>query len=1109
MRSRPVRSLALLGIVVVATATTAPWPSGRLEAPIAAPPGWQAERADAPKLFATGQRSIALDAQGEPHVAYGGDRLYYAVHDGAGWHLDVADATDAVGGGASIALDPAGKAHISYVDGVNARLLHATNASGAWAIETIASGVHVGGTSIARDAGGKLHVAYYDTDSQDLDYATNASGAWVVTPIDTAGVVGVDCSLALDSSGHVHISYSTGSGLLTLSTPGSLRYATNESGRWRTETADGRATKGGSVGGATSIAVDSKGVAHIAYEDSRESRLGSVYDLAYATNAGGRWTLSTLTTGDLVQASISIAVDAADHVHIGYERLDANNGFNPVLRYATDASGAFATEDVEAGGAGVAIAERGGVVHLVHERGDGTMRRAFGSSHAWTGEDVDRTTYAGSMSSLKLDSAGKAYVGYLANAGASFATNASVVWVTQVLDASNQNYENGASLGLDSGLHAHVVSYHYDPGPGGFGVVTSLRDYTNLGGSFATEVVDSGGTASEPAASLAMDGSGQPHVAYSMNFAPSDHALIRYAVRSGSGWTTETIEDADAASLHLVDGVGLTLDGAGKAHVAYSLFDFGDVVVKYATNASGAWVITPVVTGLDFVGPVAIALDAGGHVKIVYDSSGSIYYGTNETGAWTNEFVATGSNPQIVLDSSGDAHVSFHAGVALAYATNASGSWRVVTIDRGAGGSREFSAATFTTDENAGSAVVSVTPSGAGGAGSTSSIALDALGRPHFAYTDDGLGDLKYARPDTGLAPPVITVDYVVTPDTAQSPADFTSVQGTLGWGAGDTATKGFVVPVRDNGQVTGNLTANLALRDPSGGSILGAQSTATLVIRDADLPPGTIVSHFLPRSVKLSVNAKTKSKSKLILSGYIDTGLPPVDLTAPATLTVGGLTYAIPALVKKSNSLFRYTRGALDFQIQPQKSGSSRAKFRLAVTGDFTGKVNPDGPLTLRFADGLIDATGTVGLQKGVYAITRIRGTLTAPIVYPVAVKGVVAGGGKDSLTLTAGLGSLGATPTTAPDVTVSFGAKFSVTVTSAQFSAAKHEKFTASDKAHGVTSLSLDYGREVLVLSAKNVDLGTIAAGAAPVLITVATGATSRTVLVRVAHKGKSLTY
>jgi hypothetical protein len=97
---------------------------------------WITEQVDASKMF-LGMRdnSLALDMNDHPHIAYGGDHLYYAFHDGVVWHIETVDWGDDVGVYASLELDVAGRPHIAYYDrGLN-QLKYAYHDGLSWQVQ--------------------------------------------------------------------------------------------------------------------------------------------------------------------------------------------------------------------------------------------------------------------------------------------------------------------------------------------------------------------------------------------------------------------------------------------------------------------------------------------------------------------------------------------------------------------------------------------------------------------------------------------------------------------------------------------------------------------------------------------------------------------------------------------------------------------------------------------------------------------------------------------------------------------------------------------------------------------------------------------------------------
>jgi hypothetical protein len=104
---------------------------------------WEVETVDRAKLFRSMEdRSLALDADGHPHIAYGDDNLFYAWHDGVVWHYETVDISSDVGEHAALGLDAQGRAHISYYDRYSGSLRYAFRAGPRdWQVQVVDSGV--------------------------------------------------------------------------------------------------------------------------------------------------------------------------------------------------------------------------------------------------------------------------------------------------------------------------------------------------------------------------------------------------------------------------------------------------------------------------------------------------------------------------------------------------------------------------------------------------------------------------------------------------------------------------------------------------------------------------------------------------------------------------------------------------------------------------------------------------------------------------------------------------------------------------------------------------------------------------------------------------------
>jgi hypothetical protein len=294
---------------------------------------------------------IKKDSSDALHIGYydsGSGFLKYATcssicTNAANWATSTVDNTADVGSDISMAIDSSGNMHISYYDNDNIDLKYATNKSvtagngncfvGADFDCVIADNGDVGEyTSIALDSADNVHISYYDNAlvmDGDLKYATNAGisagnghcfagSDFDCVTVDSTHDVGIHTSLAIDSSGNLHISHYD-------FINGNLNYATCSSActladNWDNTSIDST----GDVGEYTSLAIDSSDKLHVSYRDDDNSQL------KYATNISGSWVMTNIDNSADVGYYTSIDINSSDSsINISYYDIDNGN-----LKYA-------------------------------------------------------------------------------------------------------------------------------------------------------------------------------------------------------------------------------------------------------------------------------------------------------------------------------------------------------------------------------------------------------------------------------------------------------------------------------------------------------------------------------------------------------------------------------------------------------------------------------------------------------------------------------------------------------------------------------------------------------------------------------------------------------
>ena len=297
-----------------------------------------------------------------------------------------------------------------------------------------------------------LDVQYDDTTKKIM--LQEAAPAWTILTMESAGSVGSNSAIAVDSNEKVHISY------IDL-TNGKLKYKTNASGEWITWTI------GSASDYATSIAIDASGKCHIVYDDNG--------DLKYATNAasaGGLTTLIEAKAWSGMFGSHDIALDSNGNPHISFFRGSG------LLKYATRDSGVFTTSVVmsSANDSGNLPAYSSSIgvdsnnkIHIsfYDDAVPDSIKYVNNVSGPWAATTISTIGFAAGWStSLAVDSNDKIHVSYYEwkSDDLIYATNASGTWRTEIVDDSSGNVYR-ASLAIDktNGNQVHMV---YSSGSG-------------------------------------------------------------------------------------------------------------------------------------------------------------------------------------------------------------------------------------------------------------------------------------------------------------------------------------------------------------------------------------------------------------------------------------------------------------------------------------------------------------------------------------------------------------------------------------------------------------------------------------------------------------------
>jgi hypothetical protein len=587
------------------------------------------------------ESSLAIDSYDNLHVTYWDStngNLEYMTYDGSSWSTPVSlDSTDDVGRASSLAIDSDDDLHVTYFDYTNKNLEYMAFNGSSWSTPvSLDSTYDVGWTSsLAIDSNDNLHVTYVTDgqwDNNDLEYMTydDSTSSWS-TPLtlDSAGVVGAQSSLAIDSNENLHVTYFDWTNL-------NLEYMTFNGSSWSTPvTLDST----DDVGFQSSLAIDSNDNLHVTYYDDTNANLEYMMyeaavppNISYSpsdlnlinnsamatyspTNTGGPigafssvsgFLNSTLETTGAVGDHNSMTIDANGNFHIAYYHSTSTQN----LKYGTDKSGSWVYTTLDSTGdvgmhTSIAIDSNSAVHISYYDETNSALKYATDKSGSWVYSTLDSTGDVGMHTSIAIDSNDAVHISYydVTNEDLKYASDQSSSWVITTLESTG-DVGKYTSIALDSNDDVHI-SYND---------VTNryLKYATDKGGPWVLTDIDSSWNVGRDT-SIAIDSSDKIHISY-LDYATFD---LKYATDKGGSWVTSTIDSTGQVGWY----TSIVLDSNDAVHISY-YDDTGSMLgkLKYITDKSGSWVALTLAfsPGEEIGRDNAIVIDSNDEVQILY-----------------------------------------------------------------------------------------------------------------------------------------------------------------------------------------------------------------------------------------------------------------------------------------------------------------------------------------------------------------------------------------------------------------------------------------------------------------------------------------------------------
>ena len=606
--------------------------------------------------------SLALDPSGKLHVAFMGlsrkqNALIYGTNASGNWRFQIVDRSGNVGAYASIAVDATGQPHIAYFDETLLRLKYATLVLGLWKTEVVDWSWNTGrNASLAIDGNGFAHICYHDHVQAAIRYANNTTLSWQTEIVEPTATLYGDTSIAVEPSGVAHLAYLHNE---DYNDGTDVHYATNRDGSWNIQSL-AESTQD-TIGFYNSIALDDQGYAYVGFSTEDDVNSPTVFSADVYTNRYGEWT-RIFNTADGGAFPFSLAVDGQSTAHLIYSTSfglnhwhgDGGTSTDAILKHVVSGIGfismALDENDVAHFAFTGAEPEQFGLYYTNESAGPGT---AWLLDAGWDNSYPNHEEWVspGWNSSIAVAADGGVHISYQwhyhfyeinkAEPPAPDIETTHNEYQLRYIKVAEDESGMGSSpiildtagcgetaLALDPAGHPNIVYLQW---PTSYGAAESKGDGLYLRAEASEWEMETVAENADIEHALVMDDEGYLHVAYADYLGYGTYGIYYANNRSGA-WQAELVDQIELRS----SGLDLTLDAAGHAHLAY--YDLLSGGLKYATHATGNWETT-VVDDTDHCGASpSILVDGEGHCYIAYWEYGiyRLKFATNISGEWVS-----------------------------------------------------------------------------------------------------------------------------------------------------------------------------------------------------------------------------------------------------------------------------------------------------------------------------------------------------------------------------------------------------------------------------------------------------------------------------------------